>query len=517
MRSSLGIWRALDHARRMNLESAGELHCGTAPDGITRRRLIAAIAGGGAALVLPRAVARAAERRRVIIVGGGLAGLSALRHLRASGADAILYEARPMVGGRTRSARGVFAPDYAFDLGGQLVNSDHADLRALIRALGLRLIDRSASGEGREIQIARSGKPVRESSLAQALRRIARVIGRDSERLDADYANVAPAIDGLSVKNYLDAHNMPPGDARQALEAGIRTEYGLEPDQASAIELVFNLPTIDGARVTRLSLSDERYLVEGGAGRVAEELAKRMAGAIRLNKRLASINIEAPRARLTFADGEMAEADRVILALPAPLLRDIRIEGLLPTLWRQLIDEVRLGSNEKLIVGYDRRAWRKSLGADGALWASEGFSEAWDSASVIQRPSAPGALTYFLGGAQVAAASASDSRALRQRFSSIASRAIPGLPAPNGRVRRTRWTDDPLARGAYIGFRPGQLTRFGSLLTLEGEGGTRASGFGPLLFAGEWLSDAWPGYMNGAVQTGRIAAEAALHAEALAA
>ena len=30
------------------------------------------------------------------------------------------------------------------------------------------------------------------------------------------------------------------------------------------------------------------------------------------------------------------------------------------------------------------------------------------------------------------------------------------------------------------------------------------------MFAGEWLSDAWPGYMNGAVQTGRIAAEAAL-------
>ena len=37
-----------------------------------------------------------------------------------------------------------------------------------------------------------------------------------------------------------------------------------------------------------------------------------------------------------------------------------------------------------------------------------------------------------------------------------------------------------------------------------------SSAAGPLLFAGEWLSDAWPGYMNGAVQTGRIAAEAAL-------
>ena len=81
---------------------------------------------------------------------------------------------------------------------------------------------------------------------------------------------------------------------------------------------------------------------------------------------------------------------------------------------------------------------------------------------------------------------------------------------PNGRIRRTRWCDDPLTRGAYVNFHPGQLTRFGSLLTVEEDGRARASQAGPLLFAGEWLSDAWPGYMNGALQTGRIAAEAAM-------
>jgi monoamine oxidase len=69
---------------------------------------------------------------------------------------------------------------------------------------------------------------------------------------------------------------------------------------------------------------------------------------------------------------------------------------------------------------------------------------------------------------------------------------------------------DPLTRGAYANFRPGQFTRFGGLLTIEEEGAVRASQAGPLLFAGEWLSHAWQGYMNGAVQTGRIAAEAAL-------
>jgi monoamine oxidase len=88
---------------------------------------------------------------------------------------------------------------------------------------------------------------------------------------------------------------------------------------------------------------------------------------------------------------------------------------------------------------------------------------------------------------------------------------MPDLPAPNGRLRRTRWTEEPLTKGGYVNYRPGQLGRFAALLTTEAEDGSaRASAAGPLIFAGEWLSDAWPGYMNGAAQPGRIAAQAAL-------
>ncbi|WP_146151089.1 flavin monoamine oxidase family protein [Allosphingosinicella deserti] len=515
MRGAIGLWRALDQARARNLEAAGEAPAAVGRDGISRRTLLAALGGGAAGLVLPRspAFARAQSRRKVIVIGGGLAGLTALRRLRALGADATLYEARQAIGGRTRSVTGVFAPGYAFDEGGQLVNSDHGEMRRLVRDLGLRLIDRSAAGGGREVQIGRDGAAVPEAALAEALRGIAATITADSDRLDRDYESVAREIDALSVSAYLDRHGLARGDARDALEAGVRTEYGLEPEEASALELLFNLPTVDGRRLTRLSLSDERYLVEGGTGRVAEALARPMTSSIRTGKRLDRIEMVGGTVRLRFTDGEEADADRVILALPAPLLREIRIDAPLPPLWRELIDEVRLGANEKVIVGYDRQPWRHTLGGDGAIWASEGFSEAWDAASArLGAADRPGALTYFLGGAQVAAEARTDTAVLRDRYTAMAARVVPGLPQPNGRVRRTRWGDDPLTRGAYIGFCPGQLTRFGSLLTVEEEGqAARASGAGPLLFAGEWLSDAWPGYMNGAVQTGRVAAEAAMH------
>jgi len=429
--------------------------------------------------------------------------------LHALGARATLYEARRTVGGRTRSVSGVFAPGYAFDEGGQFINSDHVDMIGLVHELGLKLVERRGKGD-REVQVGVEGAVVSEHQLAEELRPIAAAITADSDRLDQDHERVAVEIDAMSVSEYLDRHGMRPGVARETLEAGIRTEYGQEPHEASALQLIFNLPTVDGERVRRLGLSDERFVVEGGAGRIAQEIAARLDPSIRLGKILRRIETNPERCTLVFDDGEKVTADRVILALPAPILRTIEFVGEIPALWRALIDEVELGRNEKLIVGYDHQYWRASLGADGRLWSSKDFAEGWDAAAMAPNSdSDPGAFTYLMGGGQVDGARSLETGELKMNILRTAATAVEGLGAPNERVRRTRWCDDPMTRGAYVGFRPGQLTRFGSLMTKELPEGDSAGGFGAILFAGEWLSDAWPGYMNGAAQTGRIAANAA--------
>jgi monoamine oxidase len=518
MRVADGVWRALDRARAMNLAERGEPAASPGSDGLTRRRVLAALAGGIGAMTLPRWPAFAAVPSNVAIVGGGLAGLAALDSLCRRGVQATLYEARGAAGGRTRSVHGVFAEPYAFDEGAQLVNTDHRELLQLIRRYRIPLVDRQAFGDARELQIGRSGALVSEARLAAALRPIAARITADADRLDRDRAGAAPGFDALSVKDYLDRHRLPPGDARDALEAAIRTEYGAEPHEASAIELLFNLPTVDGRRLSRIPNSDERYLVSGGSDQVARHLAADHAARIRLNRRLTALHFTPNAVRLAFADGETVSADKVILALPANMIREVRIEGPLPPLWRELIDQIHLGRNEKLLVGYDdMAAWRRAIGFGGAIWSGRDFAAIWDAVSLA--PAAgPGALCYFLGGDQVDAAGPAEMRDLAARFTAAARRAVPGLPDPNGRLRRTRWCDDPLTKGAYINYRPGQLSRFASLFAIEEDGSIQVPQAGPLLFAGEWLSDAFPGYMEGAVQTGRIAAEAALApAEALAA
>jgi monoamine oxidase len=508
MRGGSGIWRVLERARAMNLAEAGAEPPVPGDGGITRRRAIAAIAGAAGLAACRDLPAFEDSSSRVAIIGGGLAGLTALDRLRGANVGATLYEARGAVGGRTRSVRGVFAPEFAFDEGAQLVNDNHVDMKGLTDRFRLTRIDRQLY-PGHELQIGRGGTVVAEQRLATALRGIAARIGADAARVDED-PGYSAEIDRLSVKAYLDRHGLKPGDARDALEAGIRTEYGSEPEQASALELIWNLPKVDGQDVSRLSTSDERYLISGGTDQVARALAAEHARDIRLNKRLVAVDIAANSVRLTFADGERVAADRAILAMPPTLLRELRFQGNLPPLWRAYIDEAQLGRNEKVIVGYDESAWRQTIGFSGAVWAAGRFSAIWEAVSLAPAPG-PAALCFFLGGNQVDAARSLESAALARDFSDIARRALPGLPQPNGRVRRTRWAEDPLTKGAYSRFAPGQLSRFASLFAIESETGpVQVPRAGPLLFAGEHLSEEHTGFMNGAVQTGRIAAEAIL-------
>lgn len=508
MRGSLHVWRALQRARVLNSETKGETSAEFAAFIPTRRRVLQALAA--AALPAPAfATSSPKSARRIAIIGGGLAGLAALLRLRDAGVTATLYEARGATGGRTRSVSGVFAPGFAFDEGGQLVNSDHVDLRRLVARFGMTLIDRRGPVAEREIQIGRDGTIVPEAVLAEALRPIAAQIATDADRLDKDYAGVAREIDLLSVTQYLDRHGLAPGEARDAIEMGIRTEYGAEPEESSALQLLFNLPTVDGARLDRLPHSDERYSVAGGSASVAAAITRRLASQIVTGAKLASVTRDAAAYRLSFDGTQTVIADHIVIALPAGLLRDIDFGDCLTAEWQALVNEVSLGVNEKVVVGYDSQPWRQMFGAGGAIWSATGFSEAWDARSGPGREGA-GALGFLLGGAQAEAEAYRTTQALAARFTTMASLVIPDLPNPNGKLRRTAWWRDPLSRGAYVNFRPGQISRFGALMTTEEDGKANASRSGNILFAGEWVSDEWPGYMNGAVQTGRIAADAVI-------
>src|SRR3954451_20033637 len=161
---------------RYALRQAQAAHGPVSAPRLSRRRLLGtALAVGGLGLAPRLALGRPGDPR-IAIVGAGIAGLNAAWQLRKRGLDATVYEARGRVGGRMLSRVGMVEPGIVDDLGGSLVNTDHADLRALLREFDLELYDRRA--DPRRLGVRKTAwlvddRTVGEAEIADGLRAIA--------------------------------------------------------------------------------------------------------------------------------------------------------------------------------------------------------------------------------------------------------------------------------------------------------------------------------------------------------
>jgi monoamine oxidase len=522
MRSLL---RVLQLARRANLEAAG------APPPISkkqwqlsRRKFLKSAAALGTLSVAPGLLSRTVfaamgPNTTVAVVGAGLAGLNAAYQLQKAGVRAVLYEANTRVGGRVYSRSDLVAPGLVTEMGAELINTDHDDMLALADEFGLSLFDRRA--DVADLSVPQSvyyfvGKNWSEAELAQLLQPLVAQISNDADLLDQNWDLYAPKFDRYSVAQYLDYHAdlIPLPFIRTLFENTIRTEYGAEAAESSALQLLFLLPSVDGTAVEMLGYSDETYTVEGGNGQIAESIANALGDQVQFNKKLCKLEKERHDGfKLHFSDRTHARADYVILAMPFSVLRRVEMDLPLPALLRRFINEVDLGRNEKVQAGFSQRLWRQA-GFSLEAWTDLGFSEAWDG-SQRQPDHTDGVLTYFLGGDEVDKANipSDGGVAAGETFTTRLAGFIPDLEAAaSGSYVGTRWTHNPYSHGAYANFKPGQLTRFGNYFWVESDvpGESQSVDVGRLVFAGEQVSDAYYGFMNGAAQTGRLAAQLVL-------
>lgn len=234
--------------------------------------------------------------------------------------------------------------------------------------------------------------------------------------------------------------------------------------------------------------------------------------------KLTEIKKQATKFQLSFANKTTVTADIVIIAIPFTVLRGVVINAPLPALLRRFINEAQLGSNEKVIGRFSKRFWRQLKGFTNAAWGDLGFSEVWD-ATQRQSSRIDGALNFFLGGNQARQlGNIKDVTPLGKQFVARLNKFIPGATAAaTGQFIKTGWTKNAFSKGAYANYKPGQLTRFGSLLWIESDilAERQQVSTGNLIFVGEHLSDAYYGFMNGGAQTGRLAANLVLEKMAL--
>ena len=457
------------------------------------------------------------KQSRIAVIGGGLAGLNAAYRLKKVGLRATVYEASSRLGGRVMTQPNLLGQGLSIEMGGEFINTDHADMLALIQDFGLSVFDRHADAD--TVSVPGSayylhGQAWSEADLVGLLQPLVAQISQDAARIDEDWDKYAPKFDKHSVSDYLDKYAglISTPVVRTLFDNAIRTEYGVEPAESSALQLLFLLPKVDGQDVELLGYSDEAFTVQGGNSRIIEGLIHALEDQIHTGHVLSEIGFDRHgQYELRFVNGTKVEADVVILAMPFSVLRHVNVKTPLPGKLRQFIDQVDLGRNEKVITGFKERVWRQSPGFSLEAWTDLGFSEAWDGAQ-RQADRTDGALNYFLGGDEVKTLNnwPGGVDAAGTEFTRRLSRFVPDLQRhATGKYLRSGWTRNPYIRGAYVNYQPGQLTQFGEYLWVEADDPAerQAVHVGRLVFAGEHLSDEFYGFMNGAAQTGRLAAQ----------
>ncbi len=473
------------------------------------RRSFLGVAGAGlAGLALGPALAgcapaaRLRSDARVVVVGGGMAGLNAAYRMQRRGVRATVYEASPRTGGRMHTATDLMGPGLTTELGGEFIDTGHADLIALASAFGLALSDRaSGAEENAHHAFYFGGRQIPESEVVAAFVPLVPRLVAEQAAADGDGAAL---LDRLSVAEYLDRLGAT-GMIRSLLDVAYVTEYGLDAGEQSALNLVTLIGTSTETGFAPFGDSDERFKVIGGNERVVTELAARLPGQIETGQRLAAMRPRGEGIRLTFESGATAhdvDADVVVLALPFTMLRDVDTAAMgWPAEKQRAIRELGYGTNAKLFAGTSARPWR-AQGHNGECMTDAAFQLCWDNAQL--QPGAAGGLTLFSGGQAGLDVGAGTAEAQVARLMPGVEGAFPGVAAAQtGRTGRFHWPTHPFTRGSYACYRPGQTTAFGDVI---------AAPVGTVFFAGEHCSAEFQGYMNGAAETGRVAADAVLEA-----
>jgi monoamine oxidase len=452
---------------------------------------------------------------RIAIVGAGVAGLNAAYKLQKAGLTAKVFEGANRTGGRMFTATDLLGAGLTTELGGEFIDSGHAEMLALMSEFGLEQVDTVGPGTEKlkpETYFI-NGRHYTQAQAAAAFVPIAKKIAEDydamGEVVNYEIEGGGSAIDRMSMDEYFTRIGAT-GWMREMLEAAYVTEYGLELGEQSALNFLFLIGTgdlTDTSACAVLGESDERYKVRGGNQRVVDELAKRVQPQIQMLHRLEAIRSKGQGYTLTFQHEGRAvdeDADLVIMTIPFSMLREVKIDVDLPAVKRKAIAELGYGANAKVMVGFKSRPWERR-GYAGNVYSDETFQLAW--ANSYLQPGAEGGLTLYSGGKLAHDAGQGPAEEVAQRLLRGIERVYPGTVAQrNGKVSRFHWPTYPWTKGAYACYKPGQWT------TIAGAEGLPV---GNLFFAGEHCSYDFQGYMNGGAQTGADAAKAVMAAVSL--
>lgn len=454
----------------------------------------------------------ASDMAPVCIVGGGLAGLTTAYRLMLQGIPSVIYEASSRLGGRVHTRQKFNHEGMFVELGGELIDTCHTEIITLCQELGIPL-ERFEPGDIglQQALYCAQGKIRVEAEVLAAFKPLAEAIAEDLKRIFPDGTVQMPTYqqpfdakwaDDMTLAAYLDTVRDIEPWLINIIKAAYAGEYGLEPSEQSALNLLLLIGTDLQQGLRIFGESDEAMRVSGGNSRLISQLTGALQKKVSMYPRhqLIAIGQTDHQIQLVFSQGKaepvMVNADHVVLALPLGALRAIPgIEQLnVSPVKKRLLMELGFGTNSKQMIGFKTRFWRQAatdipanIGEIFTDWPSQCY---WET-SRLQEGKA-GILTNFLGGQAGQEAQNTQWQKALKDLQTIYPNAAKQF---DGSTAFFNWSKNPWAQGSYSCPKPGQYTSLiGAGLEPEWDN--------TLFFAGEHCSLNSMGFMNGAVDSG---------------
>ena len=361
---------------------------------------------------------------RVIVVGAGLAGLTAALDLVEAGWEVTVLEARDRVGGRVHTVRSeAFSDGLHAEAGGESIDTDHADLLALIDQFGLSTEDRPAnkitdgltSWRGRRMKTG-DFVALDDGEVAAEYERFYAELEAVAEGVDPEHPEDferAAELDAMSLADFVDSLDLSP-EARFLVDTDNRGGFNAEAEDVSMLFAAQQWAV--GEDIT--DAEEEAMRIAGGNDLLVTAMADELGDVVMLEAPVTEVRHGADGVTVVAGDAEYDGA-WLVLACPFMPLRQVAFDPALPIDVAAAIDGLDLGPAAKVTIEYQDRFWTtdESGATSGFTVTDQPFGIAWSSTdSDGQDPegddSGPGLLTAFMtgAGAEAAAAQTDDER-----------------------------------------------------------------------------------------------------------
>ncbi|WFP77871.1 flavin monoamine oxidase family protein [Mesorhizobium sp. WSM4906] len=413
------------------------------------------------------------EKTDVAIVGAGFTGLSAALELKRAGIGFLLLEARDRVGGRVEAMQNGLGE--RIDSGGQFLCDDMPEVMALAKTRGRTLVETYVEGEF----ITHPSMPAKE---AERTYQIAMAIRERMNGIEPD----DPSIAGLTVATWLERQK-DTADAKAAFRSMIEGLWCLALDKVPLWYLIDN-----DRRITN-EVFELQYFLRDTLQSLADDLAGDLGDRLRLGEPATRIEHGQQGVRVVSARG-VIEARKALIALPPATAAKLEFAPALPAELAKALGVWESGAVIKILVRYARPFWRERGLRGMVMWRDQPGLFACDASKDLDHA----ALIVFIGGPLALRWHRLGDAALRAELTARLEQALGPEAADIVDFSSRDWTHDRWSGGAYSDL----------IVDVTARNAERAilAGAPPVYFSASELSPSFPGYVEGAIVAGRIAA-----------